>query len=134
MKTVSVVAAKRLGITCCVQDASLFDVAQKMNAEDISSLVVVDEEKHLEGIITRTDVVRAALADPEGWREASCQDWMTHNVITVETTTSLESAARILQSEHIHRVVVVEHDGDALIPIAVISDSDIVYHLVSRGV
>ncbi len=133
MKTVSVMALKRLGITSCARDTKLFDIATTMHEEDISSLVVVDENQYLEGIITRTDVVRAALSLPEGWGESTCQDWMTRSVITVDPSTSLESSAHILQSQHIHSVVVVERDGDRMSPIAVISDSDIVYHLVTRS-
>lgn len=133
MKNVSVLAAKRLGITCCHCDSLLLDAAQTMVAEDISCLAVIDDRGYLQGIITRTDVVRAALEHPDGWREALTCDWMTSNVITVKPSTSLASTAHILQAQHIHRVVVVEEEEDGLRPIAVVSDSDIVYHLVNTG-
>ena len=129
MKDVSVLAAKRLGISRCGCNALLRDVARQMNEEDISSLVVVDEDGYLEGIITRTDVMRAALAAPKQWAETPCCEWMTTDVVTVQPATSLESAARILQSRHIHRVVVAQPEGERLRPLAVVSDGDILYHL-----
>jgi CBS domain-containing protein len=132
MKDVSVLAAKRLGISQCACDTTTGEIARKMDKEDISSLVVVDGEGFLKGIVTRTDVVRAALEKPEGWRETLCCDWMTEDVITVKPSTSLASTAHILQAKHIHRVVVVQADGDRLRPIAVLSDSDIIYHLVNQ--
>jgi len=133
MKTVSVQAAKRLGISSCACDTLIGDIARQMNSADISCLVVTDEEGYLQGIVTRTDVVRAALEQPEQWEVTSCCDWMTSDVITVLPSTALSSAAQILQAKHIHRVVVVEHEGDKARPIAVLSDSDIVYHLVNQG-
>ncbi|HEY51938.1 MAG TPA: CBS domain-containing protein [Caldilineae bacterium] len=132
MKNVSVLAAKRLGISQCACDTALGEIARMMDKDDISSLVVVDEDGFLEGIVTRTDVVRAALERPEDWEEAPCCDWMTDEVITVQPSTSLASTAQILQAKHIHRVVVVQPDGEHLRPIAVLSDSDIIYHLVNR--
>ena len=134
MKDVSVLAAKRLGISQCACDTATGEIARKMDREDISSLVVVDEDGFLKGIVTRTDVVRAALEKPENWEKTACCDWMTTDVITVKPTTSLASTAQILQSEHIHRVVVVQPDGEYLRPIAVLSDSDIIYHLVNQDV
>lgn len=131
MKNVSVLAAKRLGITCCGCNTPLQEVAQLLVAEDISCLAVTDDNGYLKGIITRTDIVRAALEHPESWREALTCNWMTSNVITVKPSTSLESTAHILQAQHIHRVVVVEEDEGGLRPIAVVSDGDIVYHLVN---
>jgi len=134
MKDVSVLAAKRLGISQCVCDTTIGDIARKMDREDISSLVVVDEDGLLKGIVTRTDVVRAALEKPENWEETVCCDWMTADVITVKPTTSLASTAHILQSQSIHRVVVVQPEGEHLRPIAVLSDSDVIYHLVNQDV
>lgn len=134
MKDVTVLAAKRLGIAYCMGGRSLVEVAETLAEEDISSLVVVDEGGYLDGIITRTDILRAALALPDHWREQPCQEWMTRDVVTVEPHTRLEEAARLLQQNDIHRVVVaqVEEEGERLRPIAVVSDSDIVYHLARR--
>ena len=108
--------------------------AQTMMEEDISCVVILDGVGNLHGIITRTDVVHAALDLGEAWRDALCKDWMTSDVITVTPETSLWTAAKILQSKHIHRVVVVDGEGETRTPVAVVSDSDIVYHLVdSKG-
>lgn len=130
MKDVNVLTAKRLGITCCERQTTMLEAARIMNEEDISSLIVVDEAGYLAGIITRTDIVRASLQAPDSWAESPCEAWMTAHVYTVEPDASLEFAARLLQTRHVHRVVVVQREEGRLRPIAVISDSDIVYHLV----
>ncbi|MCO6452503.1 MAG: CBS domain-containing protein, partial [Caldilineales bacterium] len=122
----------RLGISHCHPHTTLQKACSKITDEDISSLVVVDGEGFLEGIITRTDVLRAALADREGWAERLVADCMTRNVVTVTPEIDLQQAAERLVEHGIHRVVVVQQEGDRLRPLAVVSDSDIVYHLCRR--
>jgi len=130
MKNISVLAAKHLGVIACPANATLFDAARMMDEEDISSIVFVDDEGYLRGILTRTDILRAALEHPDDWQNCSCPTWMTQDVVTVPPTASLEEAARLLQQKHIHRVVVAENDGKGEVPLAVLSARDIIYHLV----
>ncbi len=130
MKHISVLAAKHLGVIACPANATLFDAARMMDEEDISSIVIVDDKGYLRGILTRTDILRAALERPADWEKCSCPEWMTKEVVTVPPTASLEEAARLLQQKHIHRVVVAEDDGTGLVPLAVLSARDIIYHLV----
>ncbi len=130
MKHISVLTAKHLGVIACPAGATLFDAARMMDEEDISSIVIVDEQGYLCGILTRTDILRAALERPEDWETLPCPEWMTKNVVTVPPTASLEDAARLLQQKHIHRVVVVEENAQGQAPLAVLSARDILYHLV----
>ena len=130
MKHISVLAAKHLGVIACPANATLLDAARMMDEEDISSIVLVDDAGYLRGILTRTDILRAALERPDRWEKCACPEWMTRDVVTVPPTASLEDAARLLQQKHIHRVVVAEDDGKGLVPLAVISARDIIYHLV----
>lgn len=131
MKSINVLAAKRLGITHCQGDESLLNVAKTMDDEDVSSVVVIDGDGYLQGIITRTDVVRMALDHPDKWRDMACCTAMTKDVVTADVKSTLEHVARLLQEKHIHRVVVVEDEGNGkLRPLAVVSDHDIIYHLV----
>ena len=130
MKHISVLAAKHLGVIACPANATLLDAARMMDEEDISSIVLVDDAGYLRGILTRTDILRAALEQPERWETCTCPEWMTRDVVTVPPTASLEDAAKLLQQKHIHRVVVAEDDGQGFVPLAVISARDILYHLV----
>lgn len=130
MKHINVLTAKHLGVIACPVNATLLDAARMMDEEDISSIVMVDDAGYLRGILTRTDILRAAVEHPDEWETCSCPAWMTSDVVTVPPTASLEDAAKLLQQKHIHRVVVAEKDGHGLIPLAVISARDIIYHLV----
>ena len=55
---------------------------------------------------------------------------MNPNVVTVDLDTTLSEVSATLLSHHIHRVVVVRHEGNKLRPVAVVSAADLVYHMV----
>ena len=102
-----------------------------MVKEDISTLVVVDDEGCLAGIITRTDLLRALLT-LENWEEESIVPFMNPNVITVDPKTSLSTVADLMLEKQIHRVVVVREDNGKKRPLSVVSAGDVVYHMVKE--
>ncbi|MFN2198546.1 MAG: cyclic nucleotide-binding/CBS domain-containing protein [Anaerolineales bacterium] len=125
----TVLEAKRYGIYSCYQNTPLIEASRKLVSEDISSLVVLDDQGYLTGIITRTDLVRAYLEN-EDWENLPVGDYMSEDVITVYPKATLLEVANLLQQKHIHRVVVIrEEDGNPR-AISVISDTDILYHMV----
>jgi CBS domain-containing protein len=128
MKTRTVLQAKRLGVVSCRGDATLGAIAQRMADDDISALIVTNQEGHLDGIITRSDILRAYV-ETEDWSADQVEQHMTRNVLTVAPDTRLTEAANILVSNHIHRLVVVREEEGGSRPIAVISASDLVCEL-----
>jgi CBS domain-containing protein len=128
----TVLEAKRLGCYCCKADAPLLDAARKMVQEDISALGVRDEADYLVGIITRTDLLKAHLAYKD-WTKQPVEKFMSTDLVTVTPETTLREVARLMVEHHIHRVVAVQEEAGKLRPISVISDSDLVYHLVREA-
>ena len=129
MPNTTVMQAKRLGVLTCTPDTLLVDAAQRMTGEDVSALVVVDEEGYLAGILSRTDLLRAW--DKGGpWANGVVGDYMSAQVVTVDLDTTLAEVCDLLLNERIHRVVVVRHEGDKRRPVGVVSAADVVYHMV----
>lgn len=125
----TVLEAKRYGIYSCYRNTPLLEASRKMVTEDISSLVVLDDQGYLTGIITRTDLVRAYL-EHEDWENLPVADYMSEDVITVYPKATLLEVANLLQEKHIHRVVVIRDEDGKQRAIAVISDTDILYHMI----
>lgn len=124
----TVLEAKRYGVFSCAPQTPLPEAARRMVDEDISALVVIDGGGALAGVLSRTDVLRAYLAGT--WERARVEEHMSRDVITVRAEDELGEVARLLVERHIHRVVVVRPDGEWLRPLAVVSDADLLYHLV----
>lgn len=131
MKTgTTVLQAKRLEVFTLPVTATLRDAAQQMVNRQISSLVVVDEAEELEGVITRTDLIRAHLAFDD-WATQPVARHMTRDVITVTPQAVLRDVAHQLLDHHIHRVVVVSEEGSRR-PVSVVSSSDLIYHMLKE--
>ena len=100
--------------------------------EDISGLVVVNQNGYLEGIITRTDLLHACHQHLH-WGDQLVAQFMNKNVVTVSPHDHLDFVASLMIEQHIHRVVVVENDKGSKRPVGVISDGDLLYHLVRKN-
>ena len=131
MPNTTVMQAKRLGVLTCSPGDTLAAAAQRMTGEDVSALVVVDEEGGLAGIISRTDLLRA-WEKGGAWADRRVEQHMSRNVVTVELDTTLGEVTDLLLEERIHRVVVVRREGDKIRPVGVVSAADIVYHMLKH--
>jgi CBS domain-containing protein len=130
-KGTTVLQAKRLEVFTLPATATLRDAAKQMFDRQISSLVVVDAAGDLEGVITRTDLIRAHLA-LDDWETQPVARHMTRDVITVTPQAVLREVADQLLDHHIHRVVVVSEEAGRRRPVSVVSSSDLIYHML-RG-
>jgi CBS domain-containing protein len=127
----TVLEAKRIGVYSCKLACTLGEAVRHMVEEDISALVVVDQEECLAGIITRTDLLRALLKT-DNWEAEAVEKYMNPDVVTVTPEARLSHVAELLLEQHIHRVVVVrEEEQGKRRPIAVVSSADLIYHMVN---
>ena len=132
MKDRTVLQAKRYGVFSCTGATTIAEAARVMAGEDVSCLVVVDDAGYLEGVITRTDLLRAR-SEGEDWATKAVKDYMTEDVVTVEPEDRLNRVADLLLDQHIHRVVVVQKEDGRRRPVAVISAADIVYDMAKAA-
>lgn len=125
----TVLQAKRYGISTCEESAPLLAVAQRMTADEIGALAVVDASGYLKGIITRTDLLRAHL-EHDDWTTQQVGNCMSRDVLTVPTDALLFDVAHMLLDNHVHRIIVVLNENGKKRPVAVISSSDLLYHMM----
>jgi CBS domain-containing protein len=139
-------------------DALLRAVQSVFVEEGIHGAPVVDEEGRVVGVITSTDLLRAASegdeaepAEPAYFRydldlhgfdwsrapadlrdrlpDAVAADVMTAEVVTVAPDAPVSAVARVLRENAVHRALVVE-DGELL---GIVSAMDLVALLEARG-
>jgi CBS domain-containing protein len=107
-------------VTTVAADASAESVAEQLLDEGISSVVVVDDENRIEGILTSTDFVRIAA---QGGRTSAVTvaDYMTTDVVTTSVNESIERVADLMIEEGIHHVPVVD-DTEGVVGIITTTD------------
>jgi CBS domain-containing protein len=123
--------AKRYGVFASEYHTSLAEATRRMVEEDISALVVTDEDGYLAGILSRIDVIRAALHHPD-WGDRSVEEFMHREVVTVPMNATLRDVGEILLDHRIHRVVMVREEAGKVQPLSIISAADLVYHLIKE--
>jgi CBS domain-containing protein len=102
-------------------DDTLRDAARKMVDKRIGSLLVVDSEGKLRGIITERDILYACA---EGWDCGSKRVWevMTENPATVTPDDSIVDVIRKMRDLNVRHIPVIDVDGK---PVGMISARDV---------
>ncbi|HQV70842.1 MAG TPA: CBS domain-containing protein [Thermoflexales bacterium] len=112
------------GVVSCDSSTTVNEAARMMTTSQLRSLVVVDADCGLAGILSQTDLVNAKLLNAESVDKGlTVGDIMTARVLTISPNDTIEEAARIMIKHHIHRIVVAEPD-DLCHPIGILSMGD----------
>lgn len=111
MEAASVHHAMRSHVVCCGQDASVHDALELMFGHDVGVLPVVDDDKHVVGIVSDRDLARAlfeAGQAPDGLPVARA---MSAPVRSIGEHAPLRSAVEVLRAYHVRRLPVVDDQG-----------------------
>lgn len=119
------------GVVGCDSHLPLPDAAKLMLEAQMRSLVVIDADCGLVGIVSQSDMVNARFGDAQGksWHTMTVRDVMTPEVATVTPDTPIKEAARVMIDKRIHRVVVSD-SNDPCKPLGVLSMGDIMRHMM----
>lgn len=108
-------------------DILVEEAAQLMLDREISSLVVVDERGHLEGIVTTTDFVDiVARSQPKA--QTTVERYMSTNVATTTAQASIVDVADEMVDRDIHHVPVVDDEAGV---IGMLSTADLTGYISS---
>jgi CBS domain-containing protein len=106
-------------------DTLVEDAAQRLREKEVGSLVVVDDEGRLEGILTSTDFV-AIVAKSRPKADTTVERYMTEKVVTVGPQDPIRDAADAMITYGINHLPVV--DGDDTV-IGMLSSTDLTAYL-----
>lgn len=122
------------GVITCQPETPVAEVAATMDTQDISAVVVVNEQGAAVGVISRTDLVNARFVQPymKHWLGLNAEHLMTKPVISVLPDTTINEAVQLLNEKRIHRLVVVEKASDHLRPIGILSVTDLAKHVSDK--
>jgi len=91
------------------RDTSVQEVVATMNKFDISSVIVVQEERPI-GIITHKDIV-SKLVQPRIPPDAvTAREVMSTPIVTIDENASIEEAAKLMVRKNIKKLAVVRED------------------------
>ena len=101
------------------------DAAEKLIDNEIGSLVVIDEDGRVEGILTSTDFVHI-VAESKPKAETTVRRYMTTTVVTGDAQDPIAAAAETMITYGIHHLPIVDDDAHL---IGMISTTDLASYL-----
>jgi len=119
--------AKGRNVISISADASVFDAIKMMADESIGSLVVLDENGGLAGIVTERDYARKVIVKGRSSRDTRVADIMTADVLTTSCDNTVNSCMEVMSAKKLRHLPVVE-DGRV---IAMISIGDLVQAIIA---
>ncbi|MGC9454284.1 MAG: CBS domain-containing protein [Phycisphaerae bacterium] len=123
-KPISTLIKRKWQVSKIEASVSVAEAARIMRDHNFGSLLVVDTNGQLAGIVTERDIlgkVVATLADPS---ETDVAAIMTRDVITVKPDTPIDEVQDLMSSGHVRHVPVLA-DG---LPMGMISARDLMEH------
>jgi CBS domain-containing protein len=127
MSSVSEIMAFREPYTITAySNRTAIEVASIITEKRISSVIVIDKENRPLGIVTERDLVERVCLTNLNAKDVLVEDIMSSPLITIMAYDSVDTASRVMLSNKIKRLPVLEADSRI---IGVISVTDITKHL-----
>ena len=95
-------------VTCSPND-TIYQIAKKLQQEDIGSCPVVDQNR-LIGIVTDRDITVRAVSKDLDVHNTRVSDIMTTNLVVGSPSMSLEEACMLMADHQVRRLPIVEND------------------------
>ncbi len=116
------------GVITVGMNASFKDVLKTMAENRIHAVVVVNDDGEFMGVISSYDVIKT-LNDIENPLQLTAEDIMTPKPISLEGDKKLKEAVEIMAKNRVHRVLVISKHMGKLIPVGILSATDIIRFL-----
>ncbi len=89
--------------------STVHDAAVQMKEHHIGSVLIVEEDRKLRGILTDRDIVMTIAADSKDAKSTQVRDVMTADPVTINADADVDSALRVMNREHVRRLPVTEN-------------------------
>ena len=119
--------AKGRNIISITPAASVFDAILLMADKGIGSLVVLDDDTRLVGIVTERDYARKVIIKGRSSKDTTVEDIMTRNVMTAASENTVNECMELMTEKKVRHLPVVEDDQ----VIAMISIGDLVQAIIA---
>ena len=90
---------------------TVLEAAQRMAARNFGSIIVVNDDQTIAGMVTERDMFKRVIADRRDPEKTTVADVMTKNVRTASEEDDLLDWLRIMSNERFRRLPIVDSEG-----------------------
>lgn len=125
LKVTDILRTKGQVVHSVTRQTTVYDALVLMGEKNIGALAVIEDEV-LKGIISERDYARKVVIKGKNSQETLVEDIMTANVITVQSTDSIETCMELMSNKRIRHLPVTD-EGKVT---GIISISDVVTAII----
>lgn len=103
---------------------SAVEAVQRMRADSVGALVVLDESGAIEGIVTQSDIIGSLAAEAD-MAATTVAELMSSPVVTVGSDERILAAAELMKDHSVRRLPVVD-DGEL---VGIVTTTDLTHYL-----
>lgn len=127
----SILESKGAGVVTIAPEGSVSEAAQRLTANDIGAVVIIDGDGRLAGIISERDISRAVADDAGLLADKQVSELMKTRVVTCETHASIVDVITLMNQNRIRHLPVM--DGDELVGVVSMRDVSDVWLLAMEN-
>lgn len=125
-----------VGVVTCLADTPLVEAVRTLLREGLESLIVLDENSHAAGMLSRREAVAVygrSGADIHHIRALTVADVMRPDIPEVPPDIPATAAAQIMLDRSIREIYLMHHGGGASWPAAVLRFEDVLRHMSAES-
>jgi len=112
VSTVNEIASRKEIVTIPADSGkTAYDVADLMNRNGVSSIIVIDKKRQPMGMITERDMVKRVCLESVASSRIKVEEIMSSPLITIMSYDSIDTASRVMTKNKIKRLIVLEPDN-----------------------
>ncbi|KAA3641989.1 MAG: CBS domain-containing protein [Chloroflexi bacterium] len=119
-----------VGVLTCPPETPIVDVTRLLLAKDSEGMVVLDEEGHAVGVVTRDELVTAYAQDD--CETLTAENIMRADVPQLPPDIPLSAAAQIMQDQNLRVVFLMHHAGGIEYPAAILTYKHLLRHMAMQ--
>ncbi len=106
--------------------AKLEDILKELIDNKIHAVIVTGEGGEFMGVVSHSDIIEALAKHGPQVFEMEAEDIMCPKPYTIEAEATLKEAAAKMVNYGVHRLLVLSSHGNRLVPVGVLSATDLV--------
>lgn len=95
----------------CGPDMTVLEATQKMSKQNFGSIVVVDEDRKVLGLMTERDIFRRIVAEQKDPKKTKVSEVMSTQLRTAYEGDDLTDWLRIMSNERFRRLPIINEEG-----------------------
>jgi CBS domain-containing protein len=128
MNVSAILRQKGRAVTTAAPETTLIEIANKLAAKRIGSIVIVGAGGEVQGIVSERDIIRALATGGADCLAGPVSQTMTRQVITCQETDTLEELMAMMTARRFRHLPVVADGG----LVGIVSIGDVVKHHIAE--